>query len=117
MFLIGLDQGSKTKVKNKPISGFIIIIISFPIEINVVDQRVWTSTIFDTKLNGTLKVMDVFICIFLLAFSRILHEAGHNNDKKGNIQSNMSKIDKASDQLLIQGCVDLRRCVVSQFHT
>ena len=97
LLLRGPHQRSITEVKNKSKSVFLIIFIAFPVGVGVDDWWVWTSTIFDTKLRGTLQVIDDVLCNFLVTFSKILNESWHHIDNKGNVWATMGKIDKATN--------------------
>ena len=79
------DQCARTKMKDNSKSGFLIITITFLAKVGVPDQQIWMLTLFDTKLRYTLQIMNNSLCIFLVAFSRILHEARDHTNNKGNL--------------------------------
>ena len=57
-FLRGPDQGSKTKAKNESWSWFPIIIVAWIVGISVANQQLWTLTILDTEVRGTLQILN-----------------------------------------------------------
>lgn len=99
-------------MKSKTRSWFLIITVAYPVGVSIADQQVQTSTVLDTKLNNTLQIMDDMLCNLPMTFSRILYEAGHHANGKGNVWSPTSEVNQTIDQPMIQGCVDLRRLIV-----
>ena len=98
LLFLGLkNQWYKTKVRHKSKSGFLIITISFPVKVGLANQRIWTSTMFDTKPRCTLQIINNTLCIFLVDFYMIMDEVVNHTNNNENVQSTISEVDKAMD--------------------
>ena len=93
LFLRGQNQRAITEVKPKTRSWCSIITITSLVRVDVVEQRVDALTVLDTKMRGTLQIENDVILNLPMTFSRILHEAWHYTDCKGDIWPTMSEIN------------------------
>jgi hypothetical protein len=60
----------------------------------------------DTKMGGTLEIVNNSFDCFPMDFSGILHKMRNHTNKKGNVRLTMSKINEISDQFSIECSID-----------
>ena len=84
------NQRSRTKLKYIAKSGLSIITITYIVRVGEVDQQVWTSTIYDTKVIVIFNVTKNPLLILLVTLLWILHKLRDHTNNKGNVRLTMS---------------------------
>jgi hypothetical protein len=62
-------------------------------------------------MTGTFEITKIYVDIFPMIFSSILHKLRNHNNSKRDIKSIVSEINETTDQLSIKSSIDFGRLI------